>query len=100
MYYMAENLEVRHGEIAQRISNMTGQPMEEAKKEVDAAIQRLFYWGAYADKYGGTVQVGRVCGQYRPVLRTCFRHLLFCSFSPLKMISANHRPGPGCSKPD
>ena len=25
--------------------------------EVDASIQRLFYWGAYADKYGGTVQV-------------------------------------------
>ena len=31
--------------------------MEEAKEEVDVTIQRLFYWGAYADKYGGTVQV-------------------------------------------
>lgn len=36
---------------------MTGCSMEEAKKEVDTTIQRLFYWGAYADKYGGTVQV-------------------------------------------
>ena len=36
---------------------MTGCSLEEAKKEVDATIQRLFYWGAYADKYGGTVQV-------------------------------------------
>ena len=37
---------------------MTGSLQEEASKEVDIAIQRLFYWGAYADKYGGTVQVG------------------------------------------
>ena len=35
------------------------------------AIQRLFYWGAYADKYGGTVQVrgrGRGCGHTEAVL--------------------------------
>ena len=36
---------------------MTGCSLEEAKREVDTTIQRLFYWGAYADKYGGTVQV-------------------------------------------
>ena len=36
---------------------MTGCSVEEAKKEVDITIQRLFYWGAYADKYGGAVQV-------------------------------------------
>jgi aldehyde dehydrogenase (NAD+) len=30
--------------------------IEAAQKEVDAAVQRLFYYGAYADKYGGTVQ--------------------------------------------
>ena len=57
MYYMAENLEARHSEMAQRISDMTGQPVEATKREVDVAIQRLFYWAAYADKYGGTVQV-------------------------------------------
>ena len=39
---------------------MTGKSIEEAKKEVDLSIQRLFYWGAYADKYGGTVQVGEI----------------------------------------
>lgn len=37
---------------------MTGRDEDNCKKEVDLAIQRLFYWGAYADKYGGTVQVG------------------------------------------
>ena len=36
---------------------MTGCSVEDATKEVDATIQRLFYWGAYADKYGGNVQV-------------------------------------------
>ena len=57
VYYMAENLELRHSEFSQRLCDMTGCSMEEAKKEVDTTIQRLFYWGAYADKYGGTVQV-------------------------------------------
>lgn len=56
VYYMAENLELRHNEFSQRLCEMTGCSMEEAKKEVDTTIQRLFYWGAYADKYGGTVQ--------------------------------------------
>ena len=57
VYYIAENLELRHDEFAQKISSMTGKSVEDAKKEVDLSIQRLFYWGAYADKYGGTVQV-------------------------------------------
>jgi hypothetical protein len=35
----------------------TGRSLGECKQEVDLSIQRLFYWGAYADKYGGTVQV-------------------------------------------
>ena len=57
VYYMAENLELRHDEFSKRLCDMTGCSLEEAKKEVDTTIQRLFYWGAYADKYGGTVQV-------------------------------------------
>ena len=54
---MAENLELRHSELSQRLCDITGCSVEEAKKEVDTTIQRLFYWGAYADKYGGAVQV-------------------------------------------
>ena len=74
VYYIAENLELRHREVAQRIADMTGRLMwlscdchvtsmaagrqyEDCKKEVDLSIRRLFYWGAYADKFGGTVQV-------------------------------------------
>ena len=57
VYYMAENLEIRREEVAREIVHMTGQALEDAQHEVDLSIQRLFYWGAYADKYGGTVQV-------------------------------------------
>ncbi|XP_013387843.1 aldehyde dehydrogenase family 16 member A1-like [Lingula anatina] len=56
VYYMAENLELRRQEVAQRICSMTGQKLEAGLQEVDLAIQRLFHWGAYCDKYGGTVQ--------------------------------------------
>ena len=62
---MAENLELRHSEFSERLCNMTGCSIQEANKEVDMTIQRLFYWGAYADKYGGTVQVKLI-----PVLQT------------------------------
>ena len=31
--------------------------MESSLEEVDLSIERLFYWSAYADKYGGNVQV-------------------------------------------
>jgi aldehyde dehydrogenase (NAD+) len=54
---MAENLEMRYDEIAQRLTDMTGCTLDDSKAEVDAAIERLFHYGAYADKYGGTVQV-------------------------------------------
>ncbi|XP_038639391.1 aldehyde dehydrogenase family 16 member A1 isoform X2 [Scyliorhinus canicula] len=56
VYYMAENLEVRRQEMAQHLSNLTGVSIEDALREVDSCIERLFYWGAYCDKYGGTVQ--------------------------------------------
>eukprot|EP00730_Choanoeca_flexa_P003393 TRINITY_DN11393_c0_g5_i1.p1 TRINITY_DN11393_c0_g5~~TRINITY_DN11393_c0_g5_i1.p1 ORF type:complete len:886 (+),score=229.44 TRINITY_DN11393_c0_g5_i1:2-2659(+) len=56
VYYMAENLELRRGEVAERIAAMTGQELAQAEKEVDASIERLFYWGALADKFGGAVQ--------------------------------------------
>lgn len=53
---MAENLDMRRAEFAGKLANMTCCSMDVANKEVDLSIQRLFYWGAYADKYGGTVQ--------------------------------------------
>lgn len=50
-------MELREQELAKRIRSMTGQSADEAEKEVKVAIQRVFHWAAYADKFGGTVQV-------------------------------------------
>ncbi|XP_060065469.1 aldehyde dehydrogenase family 16 member A1-like isoform X1 [Ylistrum balloti] len=55
-YYMAENLELRRDEVATRIGQMTGKSMDDCRTEVDLSVKRLFHWGAYCDKYGGTVQ--------------------------------------------
>lgn len=55
-YYMAENLEQRRSEFAEKIAKMTGKGVEAGLAEVDASISRLFHWAAYADKYGGSVQ--------------------------------------------
>ena len=52
LYYVAENLAARGGEFAARITAMTG---KSGKAEVEASIQRLFTWAAWADKYDGAV---------------------------------------------
>ena len=41
---------------------MNGCSEEEARRQFDPAIQLLFYWGAYADKYGGNVQIHEPVG--------------------------------------
>ena len=56
IYYLAENLEERRTEFAAKLSAMTGNSEANSLREVDLSIQRLFYWAAYADKYGGEVQ--------------------------------------------
>jgi len=56
VYYLAENLELRRDEFAGRIAAMTGCTTDKALAEVDCSIRRLFHWGAYCDKFGGTVQ--------------------------------------------
>jgi aldehyde dehydrogenase (NAD+) len=55
LYYIAENLAVRAEEFAARIVAMTGCPQEEADREVEASIERLFSYGAWADKYDGAI---------------------------------------------
>lgn len=56
LYYLAENLSARSAEFAQRLVVMTGQAKRSAQREVQASIERLFTYAAWADKYGGTVQ--------------------------------------------
>jgi aldehyde dehydrogenase (NAD+) len=55
LYYIAENLEARAPEFAERLTAMTGATKGKAKAEVAASIRRLFSYGAWADKFEGSV---------------------------------------------
>jgi len=55
LYYIGENLAARRDEFAARISSMTGASKRDAAQEVDASIQRLFTYAAWADKWDGAV---------------------------------------------
>ncbi len=55
LYYIAENLSGRAGEFADRLADMTGASSTNAKAEVEASIARLFTYGAWADKYEGSI---------------------------------------------
>jgi aldehyde dehydrogenase (NAD+) len=52
LYYLAENLETRAAEFAERIAQQTG---GDGTAEVEATIARLFSYAAWADKYDGAV---------------------------------------------
>ncbi len=53
LYYIAENLSARADEFARRLSDMTGKP---GLAEVEASIQRLFTYAAWADKFDGSAK--------------------------------------------
>jgi aldehyde dehydrogenase (NAD+) len=50
LYYLAENLAARGEEFARRLQDLTGR---DGRAEVEASVQRLFTWAAWADKYDG-----------------------------------------------
>jgi aldehyde dehydrogenase (NAD+) len=50
LYFIAENLSARATEFAARLQDQTGKP---GAAEVEASIQRLFTYAAWADKYDG-----------------------------------------------
>jgi aldehyde dehydrogenase (NAD+) len=56
LYFIGENLDARRDEFARRIRSMTGRSLKSAQAEVGAAVERLFTYAAWADKYGGSVQ--------------------------------------------
>lgn len=56
LYFIAENLDARNAEFVKRIVQMTGRTQKSAQAEVDTAVERLFTYAAYADKYGGNIQ--------------------------------------------
>ena len=53
---------MRKREFTDRLANLTGVTNADAEVEVEKSVQRLFYWAAYADKYGGTVQETQLYG--------------------------------------
>jgi aldehyde dehydrogenase (NAD+) len=53
LYYCAENLAVRQDEIASRLASAVGE--QQAKREVASGIERIFSYGAWADKFDGAV---------------------------------------------
>ena len=83
LYYIAENLSQRRGEIANRLAAAVGEP--QAAAEVNASIERIFSYAAWADKFEGAVHnppfrsiaiamnepigtVGIICPQEAPLL--------------------------------
>jgi len=57
LYYVAENLAARAAEFAARLRLMTGASAGAAEGEVDASIERLFTFAAWADKFEGNVHL-------------------------------------------
>jgi aldehyde dehydrogenase (NAD+) len=53
LYYLAENLAARGEEFAGRLRDLTGR---DGRAEVEASVQRLFTWAAWADKYDGSAK--------------------------------------------
>ena len=53
LYYCAENLSQRRSEISARLAAAVGE--QQATKEVDCSIERIFSYAAWADKFDGAV---------------------------------------------
>jgi aldehyde dehydrogenase (NAD+) len=83
LYYIAENLSQRRGEIAHRLAAAVGET--QAAAEVKAGIERIFSYAAWADKFDGAVHnppfrsiaiamnepigtVGAICPREAPLL--------------------------------
>ncbi|HEX6506950.1 MAG TPA: aldehyde dehydrogenase family protein [Chloroflexota bacterium] len=55
LYYIAENLSARQREFADRVAAESGAVPTAAGQEVEAAIERLFTYAAWADKFDGQI---------------------------------------------
>jgi len=55
LYYIAENLAARAHEFTARLTDLTGADLGASRAEVEASIERLFTYAAWADKYDGLV---------------------------------------------
>ncbi len=55
LYYLAENLQDRKITFSNLLSSLIGISQKDAEKEFDQSIERLFYYGAMADKFEGSI---------------------------------------------
>ncbi len=55
LYYLAENLEARTNEFADRISAALNQSTRKSIQEVEASLERIFTYAAFTDKYDSHV---------------------------------------------
>ena len=55
LFYIGENLAVRREEFAARLTRLSACKPAQARAEVDRAIERLFAYGGWADKYDGLI---------------------------------------------
>ncbi|HJS46476.1 MAG TPA: aldehyde dehydrogenase family protein, partial [Gemmatimonadales bacterium] len=55
LFYVAENLAARADEFARRLADLAGGPLAAGEAEVGAALQRLYDYAAWADKWDGAV---------------------------------------------
>lgn len=53
LYYLAENLSHRRSEVAHALGRSVGK--DQAEREIAAAVERIFSYAAWADKYDGAV---------------------------------------------
>ncbi|HXW29031.1 MAG TPA: aldehyde dehydrogenase family protein, partial [Xanthobacteraceae bacterium] len=55
LFYVAENLAARRAEFAMGVAELTAGGKAAAEQEIDAAIERMFFYAAWADKFEGAV---------------------------------------------
>ena len=55
LYYLAENLQERKDTFSNLLSSLTGISHKDSNQEFDQSIERLFYYGAMADKFEGSI---------------------------------------------
>lgn len=53
LYYLAENLSHRHKEVSEVLARAVG--VDQAARETSGAIERIFSYAAWADKYEGSI---------------------------------------------
>jgi len=75
LYYLGENLAARQEEFERRLKMLVGASADVASREVSAAIERVFSYAAWADKWDGAVH------------RTPFKNVTLAMPEPLGVVA-------------